>query len=47
MAKNIITHTLYLKKNYEAYAAKLDALQNEFDEARKTAKVDTILVADR
>lgn len=42
-AKNADT----FKKNYEAYAAKLDALQNEFDEARKTAKVDTILVADR
>lgn len=35
------------KKNYEAYAAKLDALQNEFDEMRKAAKLDTILVADR
>lgn len=35
------------KKNYEAYAAKLDALQNDFDEMRKAAKQDTILVADR
>lgn len=33
--------------NFEAYAAKLDALQEEFDAARKAAKVDTILVADR
>lgn len=35
------------KANYEAYAAKLDALQNDFDEMRKAAKQDTILVADR
>lgn len=35
------------KANYEAYAAKLDALQNDFDEMRKAAKHDTILVADR
>lgn len=42
-AKNADT----FKKNYEAYAAKLDALQNEFDEMRKAAKLDTILVADR
>ena len=34
-------------KNYEVYAAKLDALEADFEEARKTAKVDTILVADR
>lgn len=42
-AKNVDT----FKKNYEAYAAKLDALQNDFDEMRKDAKQDTILVADR
>lgn len=42
-AKNTDT----FKKNYEAYAAKLDALQNDFDEMRKAAKQDTILVADR
>ena len=42
-AKNADT----FKKNYEAYAAKLDALQNDFDEMRKAAKHDTILVADR
>ena len=42
-AKNADT----FKKNYEAYAAKLDALQNDFDEMRKAAKQDTILVADR
>lgn len=42
-AKNADT----FKKNYEAYAAKLDALQNDFDEMRKAAKKDTILVADR
>lgn len=42
-AKNADT----FKKNYEAYAAKLDALQNDFDEMRKVAKQDTILVADR
>ena len=35
------------KANYEAYAAKLDALQNDFDVMRKAAKQDTILVADR
>lgn len=42
-AKNADT----FKKNYEAYAAKLDTLQNDFDEMRKAAKQDTILVADR
>lgn len=42
-AKNADT----FKKNYEAYAAKLDALQHDFDEMRKAAKQDTILVADR
>ena len=42
-AKNADT----FKKNYEAYAAKLDALQNDFDEMRKAAKQDNILVADR
>lgn len=35
------------KANYEAYAEKLDALQNDFDEMRKAAKHDTILVVDR
>lgn len=33
--------------NFETYAAKLDAMQEEFDAARKAAKVETILVADR
>lgn len=35
------------KANYEAYAAKLDTLDAEFMAARKDAKLDTILVADR